>query len=121
MEQAEKLCDHLCMINRGKKVIDGKLSDVKSQFSKDTIQIEIEGDGAFIRDLEGVKGVTEFNNYIELHIEDCSKANYLLSQVAEKVPVRRFEVVQPSLYQIFIDVAKIDPTELHSDAEVANV
>ena len=122
MEQAEKLCDYLCMINRGKKVIDGKLSDVKAQFSKDTIQLEIEGDGGFIRDLTGVKSFTEFNNYIELQMEDGSQANNLLLKVADKVPVRRFELVQPSLYQIFIDVAKIDPSELHPDTEeVTNV
>ncbi|UCG61843.1 MAG: ATP-binding cassette domain-containing protein [Candidatus Zixiibacteriota bacterium] len=121
MEQAEKLCDHLCMISGGKKVIDGTLTDVKSQFGKNSIQIDIEGDGGFISSLPGVKKMTEFNNYIELHIEDGTDTNGLLKAIADKVLIRRFDIVEPSLYDIFIDMAKIDPLELEREGEVANV
>jgi ABC-2 type transport system ATP-binding protein len=120
MEQAEKLCDHLCMINRGKKVIDGKLSDVKAKFGKNTIQIDIEGDGGFVRSLPGVAGMTEFNNYIELHLEEGADPNAILRNVVERVAVRRFEIIEPSLYDIFIDMAKIDPAELETEREVPN-
>ncbi len=121
MEQAEKLCDHLCMINRGKKVIDGKLTDIKAQFGKNSVQLEIEGDGDFVARLPGVKKMTEFNNYIELQLEDGADANEILKQVVQRVRVSRFDVVEPSLYDIFIDTAKIDPTELQSRGEVSHV
>ena len=121
MEQAEKICDNLCMISRGKKVIDGKLNDVKAQFGKNSIQIEIEGDGGFISSLPGVKKMTEFNNYIELHVVDGTDTNGLLKAIADKVLIRRFDIVEPSLYDIFIDMAKIDPSELEREGEVANV
>jgi len=121
MEQAEKLCDHLCMISRGKKVIDGKLTDVKAQFGHNSIQIEIDGDGAFIGKLPGVRKMTEFNNYIELHIDEGADTNGILKGVADRVTVRRFDIVEPSLYDIFINTAKIDPADLQGQKEVANV
>ena len=121
MEQAEKLCDSLCMISKGKKVIDGTLGDIKSKFGKNSIQIDIEGDGKFIRDLNGVKAMTEFNNYIEIQLNENADTNEILKRVVEKVYVRRFEKVEPSLYDIFIDTAKVDPQELTATEGETNV
>ncbi len=115
MEQAEKLCDYICMISQGHKVIDGKLTDVKAEFGKNTIQINIDGDGKFIGQLVGVKSITEFNNYIELRLEENADTNRILKAVADKVTVRRFDIVEPSLYDIFIDMAKVDPTTLNNN------
>ncbi len=113
MEQAEKLCDHICMISRGEKVIDGRLTDVKAQFGSNSVQFDIDGDGLFMSSLPGVKKMTEFNNYIELQLEDGIKPDAILRAVVDKVSVRRFEIVEPSLYDIFIDMANIDSSELH--------
>ncbi|MFZ5980857.1 MAG: ABC transporter ATP-binding protein [Candidatus Zixiibacteriota bacterium] len=117
MEQAEKLCDNICMISQGKKVIDGTMSAVKAQFGKNSIQIVIEGDGAFIKQLPGVHNMTEFNNYIELHLEEGVEPNEILKAVVQKVKVNRFELVEPSLYNIFIDMAKADPTKSQRENE----
>jgi ABC-2 type transport system ATP-binding protein len=111
MEQAEKLCDYVCMISRGKKVIDGKMADVKARFGKNTLQLDIEGDGAFIRRLPGVKAMTEFNNQIEITLAEDAEPSSILRGLVDKVKVRRFELAEPSLYQIFIDMAKVDPAE----------
>lgn len=121
MEQAEKLCDHICMISRGQKVLDGRLSDVKAQFGRNTVQLEIEGDGKFIGELSGVKDMTEFNNYIELQLDEGADSNEILKAVLGKVVVRRFDIVEPSLYDIFLDRAKVDPSELDKVAEAGHV
>ena len=121
MEQAEKLCDHVCMINRGQKVIDGRLNDVKAGFGKNSVQIDIEGDGGFIAGLEGVGKVTEFNNYIELNLEEKADTNCILKAIADRVLVRRFDIVEPSLYNIFIDTARIDPAELNNKGGTTDV
>ncbi len=113
MEQAEKLCDHICMISHGKKVLDGPLGDVKSRFGKNAVQLEIDGDGAFVRSLPGVKEVTDFNRYLELTLSDGADSDAILRGVLQKVRVRRFAIVEPSLYDIFIDIAKVDPSEVH--------
>lgn len=116
MEQAEKLCDYICMISRGKKVLDGKIGDVKSQFGRNAVQIGFEGDGKFIRNLPGVREMTEFNNYVEVHLEDNAKPDIILKAAVEKLTVNRFEIMEPSLYDIFIDTAKIDPADLQTEA-----
>lgn len=112
MEQAEKLCDFICLINKGQKVLDGSLTDIKARFGSDAIQVDMEGDGAFAREIPGVESVTEFNNYIELKLKDNADTQAILKQLADKVYIRRFEIVEPSLYNIFISVAKVDPDEL---------
>lgn len=112
MEQAEKLCDHICMISSGKKVLDGRMSDVKSRFGRNSIQVVMDGDGSFARELPGVAGMTEFNNYIELRLDQGTDPSDMLRRLVEKVSVRRFEVVEPSLYDIFIDTAKVSRAKL---------
>lgn len=121
MEQAEKLCDHLCMISSGKKVIDGTLPEVKARFGRNSVQVSFEGDGAFMRGLPGVKRITEFNNYVELELDDAKRAPDIIKDVANRVKVYRFELMEPSLYDIFIDMAKVDPNELHNSGEVGHV
>jgi len=115
MEQAEKLCDYICLINKGQKVLDGKLADIKARFGTDSIQVEMEGDGAFAKDIPGVESVDEFNNYIELKLGDGADTQLILKQLSEKVRISRFEIVEPSLYNIFISVAKIDPDEIPAE------
>ncbi len=111
MEQAEKLCDHVCMISHGRKVIDGSMTEVKAQFGKNSVQIEIEGDGHFLRELSGVLHVTEFNNYLELELSEGVNSNQILKQVVERVAVRRFTQLEPSLYNIFIEMAQAERPE----------
>lgn len=120
MEQAEKLCDYICLINHGRKVLDGSLVDVKAQFGTNSLQIDIEGDGAFVRDVPGVSKLTEFNNYIELKLSDGADVQEILRRVADRVKVRRFELMEPSLYDIFIEVTRTPPDELKA-SEVSDV
>lgn len=108
MEQAEKLCDYICMIDGGRKVLDGSLNDIKSRYGKNTIHLEIDGDGTFLADLPGVKTVTNFTNYFELILADMAAANDTLKAIADRVTVTHFERVEPSLYNIFIDLAGHD-------------
>lgn len=121
MEQAEKLCDYICMISHGKKVIDGRLVEIKSRFGKNSIQLEIDGDGTFIHSLPGVRDVIDFNNYLELGLEANTDTNAILKAVTERVTVLRFAIVEPSLYDIFIDMAKVDPSELSGGEGAAGV
>lgn len=118
MEQAEKLCDHLCMISQGQKVLDGRLVDIKAQFGRNAIQVSFDGDGSFIRSLPGVAGVTEYNNYLELRLGEGASAPALLKSIVDRVSVRRFEIVEPSLYEIFIEVAKVDRAEFSQSTGV---
>ena len=112
MEQAEKLCDHICMISRGKKVLDGTIGDVKARFGRNTVQLSFEGDGGFIKSLPGVREMTEFNNYAELRLAEDARPNDILKAVVERLTLSRFQIMEPSLYDIFIDTAKVDRSEV---------
>jgi ABC-2 type transport system ATP-binding protein len=112
MEQAEKLCDHICMISRGRKVLDGTIGDVKARFGRNTVQLSFEGDGGFIRSLPGVREMTEFNNYAELRLAEDARPNDILRAAVERLTLSRFEIMEPSLYDIFIDTAKVDPADM---------
>lgn len=115
MEQAEKLCDYICLINTGVKVLDGRLSDVKARFGSNSIQVDIEGDGAFVKDIPGVQKLIEFNNYIELKLDENADSQAILKAITDRVKVRRFELIEPSLYDIFIEVAKMDPRQMTAE------
>jgi len=112
MEQAEKLCDYICLINSGHKVLDGSLSDIKSKFGSNSLQVEYEGDGASAKDIPGVADVIQFNNYVELKLSDGADAQRVLKSLAEQVRIKRFEIMEPSLYDIFIEVTRVDPSDL---------
>jgi len=112
MEQAEKLCDHICMISHGKKVLDGTISDIKSRFGHNSVRINFAGDASFIRSLPGVRAMTEFTNYVELDLDGTVTPPSLLREIAGRVEISRFEVMEPSLYDIFIDLARVDPLEV---------
>ncbi|MEW6051001.1 MAG: ATP-binding cassette domain-containing protein [Candidatus Zixiibacteriota bacterium] len=111
MEQAEKLCDYICMISKGQKVIDGRMSEVKASFGKNAVQIEVEGDASFVRTLPMVAAVNDFNNYYELELTPGGNPDDILQALVGKVRVKRFALVEPSLYSIFIKMANIDPSE----------
>jgi ABC-2 type transport system ATP-binding protein len=111
MEQAEKLCDYICMINKGRKVLDGPLSQIKSTYGKKSLHLEIDGDGSFLDSLPGVERVSKFTNYFELTLADMAKSNEIIRSITDKVSVTRFERITPSLYNIFIQVAGSDAAE----------
>jgi ABC-2 type transport system ATP-binding protein len=104
MEQVEKMCDNICLINRGKKVLDGSLSSVKSRYGSNTVAMEYDGDGEFLKGLSDVETINDYGKYVELRLKDGASHQAVLRAAVERVSVRRFEIVEPSLNHIFIDI-----------------
>ena len=103
MEQAEKLCDYICLIDEGKKVLDGKLFEVKKQFGKNTVVVEFDGDNGCLHNLEGVEKVNDYNKYVELKLKQDTDPQIILEQLVNKVRLNRFEYMEPSLHDIFVE------------------
>ncbi|MDP2895949.1 MAG: ATP-binding cassette domain-containing protein [bacterium] len=103
MEQAEKLCDEICLINKGRAVVKGPLSQLKRSYGTDSVHVQYSGDGSFIKQMPGVRSVDDYGNYIELKLSRDADASALLREICTKVAVTRFEVVEPSLNRIFIE------------------
>jgi ABC-2 type transport system ATP-binding protein len=106
METVERLCDRVALIDRGEKVLDGSVADVKARYGKNTVILAYDGDGAFIAGLPGVARVTDFGQYVEVRLADGADAQPLLRAAAERLRLRRFEIVEPSLHDIFVETVK---------------
>jgi ABC-2 type transport system ATP-binding protein len=106
MEAVERLCDRVALINRGEKVLDGAVSEVKARHGKNTVALAYDGDGAFIASLPGVAKVTDFGQYVEVRLQDGADPQPLLREAAQRLRVRRFEIVEPSLHDIFVETVK---------------
>lgn len=106
MEQVEQMCDDICLINRSKKVLGGSLKDVKRSFGRNTVRIDFEGDASFLSD-DLVKRHNRFTNYSEIMLQDGADSQDVLRRaIAAGVRVNRFELVEPSLNDIFIESVK---------------
>ena len=114
MEQAEKVCDAVCIIARGKKVLDGKLRDIKRAsaaeglvalgFADDEARAKAEpvlADAGLVVERRAPRAGDVAD--CELKLADGAAPSQLLAAlVAANVGVRRFEVVVPTLHQIFV-------------------
>ncbi|HZQ92046.1 MAG TPA: ATP-binding cassette domain-containing protein [Terriglobales bacterium] len=104
MDQVEKLCDAICLVNRGKPVLQGELRDIKSRYGRNNVQIQYEGDGSFLKDGNGlVEGYNDYGNYAEIRLKAGSDAQQLLVWAAARARISRFELMEPSLEEIFIE------------------
>jgi len=106
MEAVEKLCDRVALINRGEKVLDGAVSEVRARHGKNTVVLAYDGDGSFLASLPGVAKVTDFGQYVEVRLQDGTDPQPLLREAAERLRLRRFEIVEPSLHDIFVETVK---------------
>jgi len=103
METAERLCKELALIDKGKLVLSGPLAKVKEGFGKNSLLLEYEGDGAFLGRLSGVARVDEYGSYSEVRLEAGADPQAILRSVGERLRVRRFEIVAPTLHNIFME------------------
>jgi len=103
METVERLCDAIALIHRGRKVLEGPVSEVKSRYGKNTLVLSYEGDGAFLAGLPGVLKVNDFGRYVEIRMAEGADPQAILREAASRLRVSRFEVVEPSLHDIFVE------------------
>jgi len=107
MHEAERLCDFIVLINRGRIVVNGTLDQIRGHESH-VISIELEGDGEFIRTLPAVEEVTPEGRRLTIRLRDGSDPQELLRMLVERTRVRAFEIKQPSLHEIFVRLVGAD-------------
>lgn len=108
MDQVEKLCNHICLINQGRVILDGNLAEIKKQNREDAYFIEADGPIDFIHDIEHIKILEENNNAYKFSFKDSKKDNIstFLDRIKNKARIKRFEVVEPALHDIFIRLVR---------------
>src|SRR5581483_2910416 len=104
----ERLCDSVCIIARGRKVLDGTVAGVKAEHGVQNVALSVSGGrervAALLRDSGDVERVDDQNRFFELTLRRGADPQALLRSIVQAgVEVQRFELVQPSLHQIFLE------------------
>jgi ABC-2 type transport system ATP-binding protein len=103
MEQVERMCDSICLIDKGRKLLDGDLRAIKQSYGKNTLHIEFTGGDAFLTN-PAIISLTRLGNGVEAKLKPGADPQQILkAAVQENVSIIRFELLEPSLNEIFID------------------
>jgi ABC-2 type transport system ATP-binding protein len=104
MEIAEKLCDDICMINKSEKVLDGRLREVRRSFGRNAVALRIEGGDGVLQDPSLIAQVKQIDDDTEVLLAPGANAQALLKRLIDSgASVTKFELVEPSLNDIFIE------------------
>jgi ABC-2 type transport system ATP-binding protein len=106
MSVAERLCDRIFMIFKGRKVLDGTLDEIQSLYGYDTIRLRTEDGMDALHGLDGIDEVNDQGNLQEVTWRGDPQA--LLAILVSRTRVNLFEVARPSLHDIFVRIASPD-------------
>ena len=106
MDLAEKLCEDILLINKGKSVNSGKLSDIKKNFGGNNIRIMFSGSNEFLNQFPEIIKYDYYKNFTDVQLHDEIKPSEFLKKLIEKVDVFHFTIIEPTLNKIFIDLIK---------------
>lgn len=119
MDFAEKLCDHLAMIDHGKIILKGRLSEIKSRYSQRNVSLNYEGDISFLKGHPIIDKIENFGNTTGVRVKEPDQAQTLLKLLVERgVVIKKFDANDISLQEIFIELAGHESVE---SKEVRNV
>ena len=126
MEQAEKLCDSVCIIARGKKVVDGTLAEVKQEHGGRHLVVALErGEGSasrLFKDRRLVANADDYGQYAELELAVGVDPQAVLAELVRiGARVNKFEIAEPTLHKIFIDLVGLEAATAPANEDCRNV
>jgi ABC-2 type transport system ATP-binding protein len=108
MDIAERMCDTIFMIFRGKKVLDDTLDAIQAKYGEDTIRLRTVENGASLTDVPGVQRVTPYGRYTELKMMPGADPQEILKAIAGRARIEHFSLTRPSLHDVFLRIAGAD-------------
>jgi ABC-2 type transport system ATP-binding protein len=103
MDQVEKLCDAIALINRGNLVLAGGVREIKSRYPRNRVDIIFDGDAGFL-DHPTIESAKNYSGHAEIKLNDGASAQHLLAAAIENgTHINHFEVMEPTLEEIFIE------------------
>jgi ABC-2 type transport system ATP-binding protein len=103
MDQAERLCQSICLINHGRAVLEGDLNQIKAKYGRTNVQIKYDGDACFLQESRLVQSYNNYGNYVEVRMAPGADTQDLLRLASGSARLTRFEVMEPSLEEIFLE------------------
>ena len=112
MSVAERMCDYIFMIYKGKKVLDGTLNEIQDQYGNDTIRIQSDLGAAALEGIKGIESVNNFGKIQEVRVSSGADPQTILADLLKQTRIMRFEITKPSLNDIFIRIASPERKEV---------
>ena len=110
MDIAEKICDDICLLNRAQKVLDGSIREVKSSFGRNSIALRVEGTNGNLPESRMISSIQHHSDEMEVLLtSDANPQDFLKELIASGAVVTKFEMIEPSLHDIFIE--KVSETQ----------
>ena len=103
MEHVELFCKKIVIILKGKTVLEGYLSDIKTEYRKKNIRIKADITKNELEKIDGVDNVSELSDEFIVSIQDEDKVSNVFDIVKDKKNVTKFVVEEPSLNEIFVE------------------
>lgn len=103
---AERMCDTIFMIFRGHKVLDGTLDQIQMQYPANRIRVRLQDGSAQLPPLAQVHEIQRHGRFYEMTVADSHNPQKVLQQLTQQATVEHFEVIKPSLHDIFVHIAK---------------
>ena len=106
MDFAEKMCDHIVMIDHGKIILKGSLNEIKSNYAQKNVSLTYDGDISFLKSHPIVERIADYGNTTGIRLKDANQTQQLLKLLVERnVLVKKFDANDISLQEIFIELA----------------
>ncbi|HHT43035.1 MAG TPA: ATP-binding cassette domain-containing protein [Firmicutes bacterium] len=103
MDQVEEICQDIALINRGRLLLHGNLRQIKKSMGRQILRLSLEGNWEFWAKIPGLQLLEERTDYREFLLGEGVDPNHVLAEAMEAGQVIRFELVEPSLDQIFVE------------------
>ena len=104
MTTAERMCDRIFMIFRGRKVLDGTLDEIQARYGFDTVRVRTAGGGAVLAGVPNVQSVNDYGQLQEVRL--AGEPQRFLQDLVARTDVYHFEIARPSLHDIFVRIAR---------------
>ncbi|MGB9147723.1 MAG: ATP-binding cassette domain-containing protein, partial [Acidobacteriaceae bacterium] len=101
MDQVEKLCDNICLINKGEAVLAGGMREIKSRYERNQVIVQYQGPDGFLTH-PAIESYKTYADRVEIRLKPHADAQDLLRTAAAASTITRFELAEPSLEEIFI-------------------
>ncbi|MGD9899830.1 MAG: ABC transporter ATP-binding protein [Calditrichaceae bacterium] len=103
MDHVEKLCDHICLMNQGQVILDGSMGNIKKYYRENAYSVEADNSLSFLHELDEISILEENSNAYKFKMKPANgSVSNLIAKISQKARIKKFEVVEPSLHDIFL-------------------
>lgn len=120
MEQVEEICDHIILVNKGKKLLDGTVQEIQQEYKENIYRLEVlaNGDLSFMDNHPSIEQMTWHNNQLTFQLKQGCQSNEVLKTLIDRqIQILSFKEMLPTLNDIFIRLVESTPSTRQFETE----